>query len=329
MSKETPVNKPVETRLGLVERGLVRLARVRYAFHNETIGLDEVKGLYQTWVNQDEGLVLQLQYGSDRDFEKKTIGVKCSKRGNDVYRWRSKGRISKLDSVIDEFDPKLGKTTNVLFVTLTDNPVLRIDREAWERIGERWNRFLSNIKKRYGRVEFVRSFESTKKGRPHIHAQLIFKDAIFHTFEDPEGRLRVEEKEGIARFWDSFVDVQSPRTKSAVLDYIVKEVFKHAVDQQEDQTTLSLLWLYRKRSFSISRGFSRSIARLDRLMHNSNQKLRALDLFGLPIDDMRGAKWVCLGVFPWSRILECRKDEDRSPENLWSYELISPPKERS
>lgn len=282
-------------------------------------------GLYETWVRQDEGLVIQLQYGSDRNFEKFTVGVKASKRGNDVYRWRVSQKLDLLKEALERSGIIVGKKTNALFITLTTNPIL-FDKNpsyAWKKIGERWNRFLSNIKRRYGTIQFVRSWESTEQGYPHVHALLVFQDSFFTTFQDKEGRMRVEEKEGLARFWDSFVDVQAPRSVQSAQAYIIKEVLKHGFDVKEDSKTLALLWVFEKRAFSMSKGLASLIKRLDESMHNSNSKARSLDLFGLPIDELKGARWVFVGVFSWSEILAMRKDGQKN--GLWSYELRRPP----
>jgi len=293
---------------------------VQYQLEADLISYDEVQELYQTWVNQDEGFVLQLQYGPEHNFMKRTIAVKCAKRGNDVYRYRVNNRLKLLSEALDSIGIRISQArTNTIFITLTTSVNDSNIREAWENIGKRWNRFLSALKKRYGPLDHVRAWESTERGYPHVHAELIFHEAEFHVFKDKNGRLRIQEKDDIAELWDSFVDVQVPKDVQSAKNYILKEIFKHGFSINLGIKTLAMLWVFRKRAFSISRGLDQIMHRLDDCMHNSNQKTRALDLFGLPIDDLHDAKWVFVGVFSWHKILDLVKPNQKS--GLWAYEL--------
>lgn len=304
---------------------------MRTDYHNGKIGLDQVKELYETWVRQDEGLVIQLQFGEAHGFKKATFGLKLAKRGNDVYRWKAGQKLDALKVVLPSFDVRTEEgeggqqATNALFLTLTDDPALSSVDEAWSNIGGRWNRFLSAVKKRWGRVDFVRSWESTGRGRPHIHALMIFHQSMFSTFTDAKGVLRIMEKGQFEGYWDSFIDVRAPQTVESCVGYVTKEVLKHTVDVERGSTTLALLWLNRKRGFSISRGLQAAIRRLDLATRNSNQRWKALDLFGVPIDDLADAKWVFVGVGRWEAILGERVAGQK--DGLWSYELKRVPRE--
>jgi hypothetical protein len=214
-------------------------------------------------------------------------------------------------------------STNSLFVTLTDNPALSNVDDAWENIGHRWNRFLSAVKHRWGKIDFTRAWEATVAGRPHIHALIVFHASTFQTFIDSNGLIRIVDKREFESYWDSFIDIQAPWSVSTAFAYIAKEVLKHTVDFTRGSTTLALLWLHRKRGFSLSRGFQSAIKRLDKARRNSKSVERALDLLGIPIDDLADAKWVVVGVYSWSSILERRLQGQK--EGLWSYELSGPP----
>jgi hypothetical protein len=297
---------------------------VQYQLESNQISYDEVQELYQTWVNQDEGFVLQLQYGSKHNFKKRTIAVKCAKRGNDVYRYRVNNRLKLLSNALDSAGIKISSTrANTIFVTLTTAASGLNIREAWDNIGKRWNRFLSALKKRYGPLDHVRAWESTERGYPHVHAEIIFHEAEFNVFEDKEGRWRIQEKEDMEELWDSFIDVQVPKDVQSAKDYILKEIFKHGFSINLGIKTLAMLWVFHKRAFSLSRGLDQIMARLDVEMHNSNQTARALGLFGLPIDDFQDAKWVFVGVFSWHKILDLVKPGQKS--GLWAYELTDAP----
>jgi hypothetical protein len=311
---------------------------------------------------------------------KRTIAVKCSKRGNDVYRYRVNNRLKLLSEALDQagirislyrtkdgrIDPSRSRS-NTVFATFTTWTVLQSREDAWanpERmdcpyelhkkclcwtklkcipshrrfaikrsISLRWNKYMARLRKRFGRVEVVRSFESTEQGYPHIHAELIFKDLtedeLFHVFEhvDKDGKisLRIEEQDSIKKLWDDrVVDIRVPWNIDQAKDYIMKEIFKNGFSAKLGTKTLSMLWVFRKRAFAISRSIQEIMDRLDNGMHNSNQKSKALDLFGLPINDLDHAKWVFVAVFSWNKILDLVKPGQKS--GLWAYELTGVPK---
>jgi hypothetical protein len=58
-----------------------------------------------------------------------------------------------------------------VFLTLTDKPGLP-DDAAWRAVGPHWNRLMTRLARELpgGRPEYVRVLESTKAGRPHVHA---------------------------------------------------------------------------------------------------------------------------------------------------------------
>lgn len=186
-------------------------------------------------------------------------------------------------------------------------------------------------------VESFRAFESTEKGYPHIHCMLVFRDCEFDVHREMktvDGRLQAkwrvsyDVKEQIRGNFPAFIDVQSPRTYSSIIRYMSKHILKGtdktgAVGEFEERgdelspredsfqraaklgdTTLSLMWVFRKRSFSVSRGLqdklmahARVLADLIPALRNSNR-----------LDDSLSVKWVCLGVFAkW----ELRIDSDR------------------
>ena len=62
----------------------------------EDQSFEELQEFYEKWRDYAEYVVLQKQIDSLRvigEVEKKTIAIKCSKRGNDVYWWRVDKRL--------------------------------------------------------------------------------------------------------------------------------------------------------------------------------------------------------------------------------------------
>jgi hypothetical protein len=332
------------------ENGKIRLSRVRFLNQHEKIDIPELNNIFEAWVNYDEGLILQEQ--NLKTFEKKTIGVKASKRGNDVYRWRIKNRLKEIeeladlqdiiffspfvDGVSEEVNPK----TPCLFITFTYDTKRCTRHAAWENIGIEFNRAVSWLKKRYGEVSIFRAWEAFENGYPHIHALVYFREAKFHVFYDGT-EYRVDEAKtrgkkgqkhyrvGLDQSWHSFIDVSAVQSFAKSAHYLTKYLSKvHNRKETKHRTTLSNMWLYRKRGFAISGSFAKDLKafRLDNLMHNSNQKNRLIQqtLTGLPLKPFK--KWVLVGFAPWIDVLEVAKPNPyEKNKDLWQYELYKIP----
>ena len=52
--------------------------------------------------------------------------------------------------------------------------------EAWQNIGVDFNRFLSRLKHKYGKISIIRVWEAHESGYPHCHVLVIFHN---HTFD--------------------------------------------------------------------------------------------------------------------------------------------------
>ena len=119
----------------------------------------------QTVFNTDEGLTL----------------VPCKKRGNEEYR---RSINAKLNLSGKKFFRQLGKLydyqrdrgTRAVFITLTYRSEYGVD--AWEHVGEDYNRFMARFRKRFGKCDTVRVWESMQNGRPHIHAMVLVRKRL-------------------------------------------------------------------------------------------------------------------------------------------------------
>jgi len=143
----------------------------------------------------------------------------------------------------------------------------------------RWNRWITAMRKRYGRIKVFRNFEAFGEkpqdgkvhadGYPHVHAVLLFEDHDFTvSYRDPHKHFRIlrAEKDKISNLWDSHVDIEACYSVQGAMGYIKKYLFKtygdstvenvHRVDSDKAELTVSLLWLFRKQSFAVSGGWS-------------------------------------------------------------------------
>jgi hypothetical protein len=167
-------------------------------------------------------------------------------------------------------------------------------------------------------------WEAQRDGFPHIHAICVFEDHEFEAFH-LNGQWRCQDKRALE--WDyGFTDVVALSSLRGGIQYVLKYLTKlHQIgidgSQQNDKiaydsplsglperasiTTLSLMWIFKKRAFSVSGGLVDLITSL----HNSNRAVSLrrgqMDLEGDPV-------WVWSLVGFWGGKLG---------QNEWSVDL--------
>jgi len=270
---------------------------------------------FQNWRDFDEALLL---YGKNRVNGKEMwLGVKCSKRGNDVFSSRLDMKLGFLRQIegIDLFTPDMFKpnkvvTSNLLWVTLTFNSALCSLERAWETYMSSWNLWITKLRKEYGKIDVLRFSEAFPGeggkafGYPHIHVVLLFKEAHFKVFphmeEGKDGKLgmvyRIGERDEVKAHgnWHSFVDIKALSSGRALGGYLRKHTKNtHYGDTQGALVTQALLWLYRKQTFSMSSGFRKALLDLIKDMQGSNTLEAQKTLDGEVLDDWI---WSCHGV---------------------------------
>jgi hypothetical protein len=290
----------------------IRLYKVRSQYNAGLVDQQQLESLWKQWKDEPEFLIIQNQDTGEN------LAMKCSKRGNDVYQYRIKERFREIDYLAsdldyDNFSPNdTDKKTNALFVTLTYDTKRCTQSESWNNIGKEYNRWISNLKRKFGKFSGIRCFESFVNGYPHIHALIFFEDRKFDVFEHcPTNDImqgstyRIQEKKQF-QSWHSNVDVLAVNNMSQALHYITKYLKKsNNEDSPKYATTQSLLWVHNKRSFSISGKFKKQLEayRLERQLHNSNKIIRQLDISGNVIHE----KWNFVGIYSLSEIQSCNK----------------------
>jgi hypothetical protein len=281
--------------LGLLnDQGKPRLNLAQYHF-SHGIDLELLTDLYRYWRDQAEYGVIEKSWFEDLSIKHEYKAVKCSKRGNDVYRYRIKERIGWMDKIpnLTFFNEKdLGSNqayTRMLFFTLTYDTKRCSRIEAWENVGLEYNRWISRVRRAYGKVSAFRVWQTFQKGYPHVHGVILFNDHKFkvfrHTDVDGEISYRVEEKGDLQTSWHSFVDVVAVRTVQGALRYCKRYIARKNIDVAHvshartiqangsvSDLDMALMWLFRKRSFAVSGEFREALSDLIRVMHNSNAK---------------------------------------------------------
>jgi len=312
--------------------GSIRRCYVKQAFLNGGLSLDEVTELYQQWRDDDEYFLLEADVSCIEDI---TIGgdsyfyarypeeytgnkklhhvfkfVKMAKRGNDVYKFLVGERFKPLEDLRDIvfFDEDWGvKETRMLFVTLTYDPSLCDIITAWGNIGTEWANFKKNIEKQFGKVSCFRTWESTKKYYPHIHAIIIFKEYKFPVFShvDKKGkksfRIPSHDKDKISSYWHSHVDIQGVSNTSGAVRELKKYITKDLCSKKGDITN-SMIWVFGKQSYAISRDFAGLLD--NNLSSKMFQDVRADDLIKREMANchQEGLDWRFVGVFRGKKI---------------------------
>lgn len=277
----------------LLKDGSPRLNAARAWFLDmKNLDFEGLTDFYKGWRAYPEYLILH------NPKEKQWIAVKCSKRGNDVYWHRIKDRFAGIFQGADLrfFNPRDRgpKFTKAVFATLTFDTKLCSCQNSWKMEGRLYNRWITRLRREYGPIDVIRCFESYFNGYIHTHALLIFKDHEFRVFRHQgiEGSTwRIKEKAEFEKSWPSFVDVEACSSIQGVRTYITKYMTKGFYDHSQESLdrdmrgrTLALNWIFRKRSFSISKGLVESI----RTLHNSNPVASK--------SSKSASEWECYGV---------------------------------
>lgn len=256
----------------------VRLRKARKVFLPlKQPQIDVLSAIYEKWFLTSEALILK---GVNlRSGEISFVGVKAAKRGNDVCSKRQNEKIQFLRTLRKDAqffsieDAMAGKAlANVLWVTLTFDSKLCSLHEAWLHLSPRISSFIEGLKKRFGDVQHFLTPEvfpdpsGEAFGYPHVHMILLFKEQKFRVFpwleKNEEGRetlsYRIQERDAIreAGDWHSFIEIKALRNASGVVGYCRKHM-ENTIQGESAQSFLNnaVMWLYRKKSYSMSQDF--------------------------------------------------------------------------
>ena len=276
----------------------IRLHAVRDLFFRNVIKKNDIIDYYHRWVTYDEYMLLQREVVDIyKDIEKKKvdyIAVKCAKRGNDVYRYRVQKSLSNVFNNLDDIvffnlkDRNLKNVkTSAVSVTMTYDKKRCSLYDAWVNVSKEFNAWITKLRKRYGKISIFRTWEAFKSGYPHVNVILYFHNTEFSVFRYKD-KFRIREKKEFEH-WHSFVDVQAVSDLRKNVHYITKYITKELY-KKKSSLTLAMLWLFGKRSFSVSKDFVNKLIRLDFNKHNSSQ-------FSLINEKLTKFEWVFLGIY--------------------------------
>lgn len=258
--------------------------------------LDKTSGLFCQWVKED--LELYLKRTDEKTQKEDYLAVKARKRGNDIDDFLITRRMKAMkDAILPyTFDPDgepyemlMSKDlphlstsqTRVLYITQTIDPRL-VDGDfnyAWKYLGHWFNKFKAKLAKRLGcHLKVLRSWESSLKGWPHIHAIICFDGFTWTTTEhlSTQGKNKGKTTWRLKARWatdvfkdcwpEGWIDILAvtpgtvEKSITNILWYITKSLSD--MDYRMVETwpkkrllTQSLMWFYGLRSFAVSKSF--------------------------------------------------------------------------
>ena len=314
--------------------GNPRLARARDLLLDEVsqANIPVIQKAFRIWRDHAE---FALVKGVHRETgEEIRIAVKCSKRGNDVFSYRLKQKMGFLKGfaeinlfTLEDFDKRGYMPSNLLWVTLTFNPYLCSLKEAWEKIGYYWNLWITNMRNKYGKISYLSTPEAfpnpegSAYGYPHIHVALLFEEHSFNAFanwekmkDGSEGwAFRILERNEIKKQgkWMAHIDVKAIQSGRALGGYLMKHMKNtQGGDDPAALTTQALLWIHRKKTYTMSKGFRQKFHDLIAGKNNSKTSLMQETLEGELLD-----------VWVWSfHGIRNFRDLDVDPE-VWVHSL--------
>ncbi|MHA1410141.1 MAG: rolling circle replication-associated protein [Candidatus Odinarchaeia archaeon] len=290
-----------------------RLEYYRALLSFDNPDLDKIIDAFIYWSKYIEYLIFRKE--NIHTYEKEYKAVKAAKRGNDVYSWRLGNRLKQLFElpkiVFFNFkDRSRRQFTRAVFVTLTYARNAPLD-VLWEEVGKDFNRWISAMRRRYGKISILRSWESHEDGYPHIHCVLLFNECEFQTFFY-NGKWRISKKREIEELWRwGYSDVFALYSLGAGVGYVLKYVTKvnnallvRKVDRKM-VLSLALMWIFRKRAYSVSKDFGSDLVKEEEEKEEDRPRGQ-VDLEGKSI-----YKWYLVGF--WTDI--------NGKYDSWSVEL--------
>jgi len=280
----------------LNERGQVRLRTVRFWFDFDDPGdRAQIIDHYKHWVNDSDYILIRARETERLKTKVRWMVIKAAKRGNDVSNRKLQRRLTPIRKALSQSDFSIdGVHSRLLYFTLTWDTELCSASESWERVNEDYNRLMSSLRKKFGKVHGLRAWESSERGYAHVHFLALFSETSFvyhkHVSKQPEtyGKVswRITDKwrKSIQKMWHSYIDVQAVVDNGIsrlndVLSYVVKFDDNHVDPEkwnEKELLTMVALWVHRKRQFGVSGAFADDLTR--RLV--VTQTVKQVDLHG-------------------------------------------------
>ncbi len=284
---------------------MVSLEGAREEVFDSGFSLADVVYYYNQWVDVPLWVLVsgfneftgEYEYGvfrspkrGDKKYSRKVMfrffGLLDRLKHDDFFNYRDRRRVS----------------TRLLLVTLTYDRKRKGLEDSWRDVGSDFNRWISNKRRMFGKIDLVRTWESQEAGWCHVHALMLFKDYEFkECWADRKRRWRVRSKDRdrVKSGWGhGWADVQAVSSMRGGFYYVGKYLRK-CVDagraKSEGLKTLALCWFFRKRAFSVSGGFMGAYHDLIVSLSNSNKEVAFQFLLDADPVECEVVEWRLMG----------------------------------
>lgn len=289
----------------------VSLNGSRSRLQSSYFNVGEVINDYLTWLGQIfYVLVYRFNYNEG---EYEYAAFRSPKRGDALYARRVMKKfndlIFKLDSELfyRRRDRRNTVISRVLYIVL-EYDLNRFDLlHSWGRCGIDFNRYMTYLRRHFGKCSIIRSYEAHESALCHINLVVLFHNRTFQgRLYKKKYRVFDEDWKKLKAGWShGFSNVQMVDSVQGGAYYLRKYLSKAvSVDEAGSKRIkgLAMCWFMRKRSFSISGEFRSLYSDVINLNSNSTVEdengiisvLVGKDLLGGNIY-FRATKWKLLG----------------------------------
>jgi hypothetical protein len=193
-----------------------------------------------------------------------------------------------------------------LHITLEYNANKTSLLESWNYCGVDFNRYMSFLRRTFGKCSIIRCFEAHESAYCHIHLIVLFHNYLFKgkAMRSKKGRIifrLVEDFSKLKSGWiHGYSDIQAVDSVKGGVYYLSKYLSKSVSVKAGDKGAkgLAMCWFMRKRSFSVSGEFRSIYHDVINTNSNSTQHVRIIevgvDLLGARIF-LKVTKWKLLG----------------------------------
>lgn len=280
-------------------------------------------------------------------FRYQWVNKKSVKRGNDVYvsllkeKFRpmieSSRNMDFFSTVVNDHRKRI-RRTRMLYLTGTCDHAKTGDIVAsWTSFGLMWNRFTTSLRDVFGKLAYIRTWQSQENGYPHFHALVYFNDFEFTAvYKSQDSSWRIHNRQQVVTDRktgdkEPCIDVLVDRWKWGGLEVkccdssreALKDLLKYVLrdlEGGESDLTNAMVWYFQKKSFSVSKSFMALFGAFD---EPSNADL--INAEGVTQEVTQDDKLVAIDVFPliprdlmpfYSQLTieTCKDPPDLSPE---------------
>jgi len=267
---------------------------VRAEFEYGYLDVNDVVGYYGNWLSWIFYVICYRFNYSKHDYEYSAFrGLKRGDSRYSVLTCRKFQRLSRFGRNLVYFGHgSRGYVKGSGLHVVLEYDANSIDlRDAWARVGVDFNRFMSHVRKLYGKISVVRVWEAHESGYPHVHALLVFHDHVFSGYSSRRRahliyRVFGADYNRLKSCWNhGFSDIELVNSFSGGIRYLSKYLVKSTSAELagvKGIRGLAMCWVFHKRSFSMSgllfhKNERARTRRHDEISYNGNSNLNSYD----------------------------------------------------